>query len=203
MINLLPKKEKDKLHREYRFRLAVVVLSVTFVILLVANIAVVPSFVVSSVKLSITEEQKESLENSESGEKRKELAAVARQANSRVSFLGNSGKTRSPSDALQTILDNKGANVALSTFLYKRGSGQNVEEGGGGKADPATYQVRGMASDRGELTGFRDRLNKSEAFSDVVLPVSNLVSGENIEFTMELKLSKRGKSQKNAGGKQS
>lgn len=186
MINLLPSSEKEKLRREYRLRLAVVVLIVLLVILFIANIAVVSSFIMSSVKLSVTKEQKEEIQNSESGKKRRELTRLAQEVNYQADFLHEGNKARSPSSAAQTILENLGEYITLSAILYKAEGGAVGDQEDEEAKKSATFQVRGVATNRTQLVEFRDRLQASSVFTNVVLPVSNLVSDENIEFTVEL-----------------
>lgn len=50
--------------------------------------------------------------------------------------------------------------------------------------------VSGKARDRDILIAFKENLEKSDCFSEVNLPLSNLVSKENVDFVLELNIKK-------------
>lgn len=50
--------------------------------------------------------------------------------------------------------------------------------------------LAGKANDRDVLMGYKDKLSQEKCFTNVNLPLSNLVSKENIVFQMDLKIDK-------------
>lgn len=186
MVNLLPQQEKTQRRRRYYGRLSVVGLLGLFGVLLAANIALVPSVVLSSVNLSITQQQKQELENSEAGKKRARLSEAARQANQRIDRAHVPTETQRFTGILRQILEKQGS-VALSTIVYQnKNSQQSSGEEGQAEQKTRKFQIRGIARDRETLVALRDRLEADPLFERVVLPVSSLVAERDIEFTVEV-----------------
>lgn len=50
--------------------------------------------------------------------------------------------------------------------------------------------LAGKADDRDALVGYKDKLTEEKCFTDINLPLSNLVSKENISFQMDFKVNK-------------
>ncbi|HET8575364.1 MAG TPA: PilN domain-containing protein [Candidatus Paceibacterota bacterium] len=179
MINLLPQVEKEKLRREYFLRLAVIALISLFFLLLIACVLLMPTFLLTHSKLSITQNEAVALKHSTAGVQKAQYEAVVKQTNDRVNQLLNAPAELQMRDLVRSILGVRGDRITLSAFVYQSAVA-------GSKGESARIQIQGVAKNRDELIAFQTRLQSSGHFSDVSLPISSLVSDTNIPFTMDL-----------------
>jgi Tfp pilus assembly protein PilN len=175
MINLLPTYEKKKLRKEYRLRFWVLALFLVFMIFFIANVLLVPSLVLSSVKYSITQDKIQKLKESNAGKQKVQLEATVKQTNDQVRILSlKSANTIDLQTIVGAITKSAGGNIKLLGILYQQKDKGDV------------FDIEGIAKNRQDLIAYRDGLQNMKEFSSVVLPVSDLVADQNISFTMKI-----------------
>ncbi len=175
MINLLPEQEKGLLHKEYKFRLFAVSLSMLFFLLLFAVVLIVPSFVFSVYKLRAAEGTSSATVNAELQKRHADLLARVRKAKSALMVLKSEEVKIMPTDVVSTIVAAKTDRNTITSIAYTR------KEGAVFKAT-----VKGVAENRQSLLEFTNALENKEAVGSVNLPVSNFAKENNIEFTFEV-----------------
>lgn len=181
MINLLPIEQKETLRKDYRIRIFAVALAALAALLFVANAVLLPSYFLSRVKLSTTQDQSDELQNSIAGKKRTSFQDLVATTDTRLKFLSKEAGSVSVRSLIRDVVERRGDVISLSDISYTQ-TGD-----GGGK-----LQVVGVAKNRTALIAYKDKLEADNAFSKVELPVSNLVSKRDIEFSMQLSISKEG-----------
>lgn len=192
-MNLLPQKEKETIRKEYYARFIVVALSIFLVLLVVANLFLVPSYVLSRVKFSIAQKELQKIEKSETENRLEELEDVANKVNEKLEFLALPEKRITIRSLINEVLKKRGS-VSIESFSYKKNveTSEDEEDDDEGKEQPAaTIRIQGIAPDRPSLIGFRDLLEEGGTFQSVELPISSLVSEKDIGYTMNMEVKKK------------
>lgn len=173
MINLLPDDNK-RLIRNEMTRRVVAVFSLGLLALLLVQLIffVLLDFLVDTHEKNYsrqlltaeTSAQKENLEKME-----KQLLEM----NNLLSFYeSNQGKLGLFSDNLQDTLDILPADIKLNSFVSEKDN----------------FYLRGHAATRDGLISFVEQLRKKDAFESVESPISNLLAGSDIDFSLNIKL---------------
>jgi Tfp pilus assembly protein PilN len=174
MVNLIPKEEKKKMIADFRLRITVLFLFTFGFCVLVAIVALLPSYFISSTKYSLSQTKLETqkLDPSHMSEE----LAVIQDINKKLDLIENSEKNRfTPSvDVISAILLKKRPDIKITEISY-----QNDVQG-------KKIGVTGTAPSREVLLLFRLDLESSPAFKTVDLPISNFVKGSNIQFYLNL-----------------
>lgn len=173
MINLLPNSKKQVVRAEYRRRVAVVALSLFLAASFFAFLFLVPSYLLSYLKLVSLEERaalfKKSIEEETAA---KELARLETE----LSLLRVGETAPSASAFIEAVVKEKGAAVRLKQISYER------------RGKTAKFDVSGSAATRASLIAFVDRLKARNEFEDVYSPISNLVKDKDITFTVQISI---------------
>jgi len=175
MLNLLSTTEKKKVLNEYRLRLATVVIFAIGAFIFASLELLTPSYFLSSIKLTSTQEQLAAIEGKYGGvEKEKELTVLIRDINSKILLLLNSGATGTltPSQVIENILKIKSDSVKITGYSYEAAATQEK------------IVLAGTAKDRNTLAVFVEALKKEPTFTSVTLPISSYVKSENIKFSI-------------------
>jgi Tfp pilus assembly protein PilN len=90
---------------------------------------------------------------------------------------------------ISEILKIKKDQLYWSVMLDRLSSGTNagIEINSLANKDYSVY-LAGRANNRDDLISFKDTLSRDDCFEEVDLPLSNLVTQENIDFQMDLKI---------------
>ncbi len=179
MFNLLPENLRNRIKKEYRFRLAIVVLS--FIILSQVSflIFLFPSWLISFYK------EKDFLVKSDEISKTISALDVA----STTSFIRNlNEKLVNINEAMDypkmvpvfdSILGVKSSAIRLEGIFYSATD-----------SNSAVVTINGMSDKRDSLVAFTESLRKIEHFNKVDLPISNLAKDKNIDFTISINIEK-------------
>lgn len=177
MINLIPNEEKKKKVKDFYFRLSVAFFMVLGCSMIIATVAVTPSYFISLEKKNFINTALENQKN--------ELVPLFDQKNL-LTFSDLKNKLKLIETAQQKkyivseqvineILLKKLPDIKITEIIYDSTSTL-------GK----TIIVNGTAASREKLLLFRKALEDDVAFKKVNLPISNFIKGSNIKFSFNL-----------------
>ncbi len=185
MINLLPENEKQKIRKEYHLLVLSVWLPVIFIILGIAIFSFLPSFFLSGQQYGKIFAESQTKEIMTKQSQALEMKRNVNDANMKIALLlKNSTSTESVRSLFDEIVENRPAGVYITGFSFDRNAG--VRPPKGKKTAPPSIVLQGRADDRAALLSFVDILNKKKEFSSVDLPLSNLISGTNLPYTLNI-----------------
>lgn len=173
MFNLLPKNEKEAIRREYRLRLAIVILWMSFGSLLIASVLLLPSFLLSSEKEKAAKQRYENLNASVKQNASDNFDAVLRDAKQRLELLGHESPGVLLHRLVLRIASLKSDRVSLSNFSFV-----------GGEKGKKNVTIAGVARDRTSLLAFVKALERAELFEAVAVPISNFAKDTDIDFSI-------------------
>lgn len=175
MRNLLQNEDQKVLHREYILRLAVVILVFLFFTLTSGVIFLFPSYFISQVKEDIIQSRAEITERSIAVREQEASATALLEAKQKVALLQSDRNLSLVTQIFETIVTAKPDDVSLFKLSFRELQDQNNE-----------MVVSGIALRRETLLLFRRALEDNVLFETVDLPISNLASDQNIEFSIRI-----------------
>lgn len=179
MFNLLPENLKERIKKEYRLRLAIVILSFVVMSQIFFLIFLFPSWLNSYSK------EKDYLVKSDEINKTISALDVA-STTSFINFLNK--KLLTINDVLEyprvvpifnSIMSAKSQSIRLEGIYYTSAD-----------SDSAVVTVNGLSDRRDSLVLFTDNLKKIDGFNKVDLPISNLAKDKNIDFSININIEK-------------
>lgn len=177
MINLLPLKEKKKIYQLYFIRLSIVSLFLLLIVLIVGTVLLLPSLFLSVVKERSAAERVLLAREALSLEEGRNVEAIIASVNKKIGILALApGVSATLNKAFRTIIDRQPEGLKITGLLYEK---DVLGDTGRGK-----IFIRGISSERDALIAFADLLKKESLFSEVDLPVSNLIKSEDIAFSI-------------------
>lgn len=174
MFKLLTEESRQKVTREYGVRRIIVIFMSLIVVFVIGIIGLLPSYILSNAR------QDDVLEwariTGSTGQDRDvlDLQAWLTEINLRLQTLSPELDTDRPSDLVKKILDQKIAGVDITSLSWIKSKDKKI-----------VLSVSGTALDRQILVAFQNRINTSGYFSEVVLPISNLVRDRDIDFQIK------------------
>jgi Tfp pilus assembly protein PilN len=187
MINLLPTNEKQKFRTEYHLLVASVCLPALSAVLLIAILSFLPTFFLSTTKHQSLFAESQSKEAITKQSQEQEMKKLVSDANAKISLLKQATTTRSAQDLFHKIFESRPSGVYITNFSYNNNSKDSSAKRVSGAS--IVISVQGKADDRADLLSFVDVLNKTKSFSSVELPISNLVSGTNLSYSLNIVVS--------------
>lgn len=176
MFNLLPKAEKKAIRREYRARLAVVMLVCAFAACSVAALLLFPSYFLSAEKEAIAAERFEILKRSVAAGEAARLDAELQDARAALAFLRPAAPKRLMRETIERVVKAKNARISIEGFTV-------VFDGEGREM----LSLTGTARDRGSLVAFADSLRGLRFFKEVELPLGSLAKDADVAFSLTLR----------------
>jgi hypothetical protein len=177
MINLIPNEEKKKKVKDFYFRLTVVVLMLLGFTMVLGSVAILPAYFFSSVK--------KNLYNTKLETEKKETVALFNQntldtindIKNKLSLIERTNKDPYlvSEKVINQILLKKMSDIKITGITYE----STADKG-------KIITIAGTAVSRERLLLFKKALEDDVAFTKVDLPISNLVRGANIKFSMTL-----------------
>lgn len=163
--------------KDFYYRLVTVILLMLSLVALIASVALLPSYFLSSVKKNVINEQldKEIVEEISSYDQQTLLAVSA--LDSKLSLLEKSERDKFlVSDrVISEILSNRISNIKITQISFENNEIKGKQ-----------ISIRGTAPSRERLTLFRRALESNPLFKEVDLPISNFIKGSNIQFYLSL-----------------
>lgn len=176
MINLIPNEEKKKKVRDFYFRLSVVLLMTLGFSMIVASIAILPSYFLSSVKKNVVVSRLESQKDKVDPLFGQETFAAVSDIDSRLKLVEDNKQNKHilPEFVVREILSKKMQDIKITEIVY------------GNIAKDQSIKIDGIAPSRERLLLFRQALEDDAQFKEVDLPISNFIQGSNIKFSLSL-----------------
>jgi hypothetical protein len=177
MINLIPNHEKKTKVKDFYFRLTVVSFVVLALCILIASIAILPSYFLSSVRRNLVATKIEVQTNQAIPQASQDILATIATLKSKIDLVENAEKKKYliSEKIINQIMLQKMPEIKIKQISY-----ENTTTGG------KKVVIRGLAPSREKLLLFRQALEDDAAFKKVDLPISNFVKGSNIPFSINL-----------------
>ena len=177
MINLIPNEEKKKKVKDFYFRLAVVFWAVLGCSMIIASVAILPSYFLSSVKKNLVNTKLEAQKREIDPLLGQETLAVVSDLEKKLKIIEDAEQNKYiiSQSVIGKIVLKKMPDIKITGIVYE----SNYP---GSK----TISVNGTAGSRERLLLFRRALENDVAFKKVDLPISNFIKGSNIKFSLSL-----------------
>ncbi len=172
MFNLLPKTEKDAIRREYRIRLAVVILWFSFAALLIASALGIPSYFLATEKEQAALRQVETLSKSGQASDAAEADKLLTAAKKRLAFLHHAPPSRYLYELIAKVAAIRTEGIAFTSISVTPEAGKQ------------RVAISGVSATRTALVEFEKALSGSGLFESVELPVGSLAKDGDSEFTL-------------------
>jgi hypothetical protein len=177
-MNLLPKTEKDNLKKGLKLRLMIEAMFLLSASFLAGAVMLLPSYFLALGNLSKIQLAENSL-----GIKNKNLVSetlnLPGQIDSRLKFFQSNLANLSAIDVFYKITNITPDGVKLNSVSFSRDQGYKEKNG-------TLILISGTAITREALVSFSALLKKTEAFSMVDVPVSNLTKDKNLPFSINI-----------------
>lgn len=179
MLNLLIRKDRYKIRREYLFRYANIVLILIFILSLSVLVLLYSLLSFSNTEFSVYEKQNQELESSELVQSKKEYVSLLSAAENKTEVF--SKNKNYPTYYIKIVEDSLVSGVSISSFESKFDSvDEKTEE------KIISMNVKGISLRRDNLLSFTKELEQSDLISEVSVPFSNFVKEENLAFTIDI-----------------
>jgi hypothetical protein len=177
MINLIPNEEKKKKVKDFYFRLFVVFFMVLGFSTIVASVAIMPAYFLSSVKKNLAHDLLEDEKKGATPVPNQQIQATVEDLNTKLKLVDKVTQNNFlvSRDVVNEIILKKMPDIKIIEIVY-----ENVS------AEERSITIRGTARDRERLLLFRKALEDNPAFSKVDLPISNFIRGSDIIFSLSL-----------------
>jgi Tfp pilus assembly protein PilN len=177
MINLIPNEEKKKMTKDFYLRLFTLSLIMLGMSLIVASIAILPSYFLSYAEENSINTNLESQKNESVFLPDQNISTIIKDLKFKLNLIENAQKKQATFSQriINEIMLKKTPNIKITEISYQN--------------DPQTGEqinINGSASSREVLLSFRRVLENNAAFLKVDLPISNFVKGSNIKFYLSL-----------------
>lgn len=174
MRNLLLQQDKKIVKREYKLRIAIIVSVFVFFSMLIAVVLLIPSYVISVYKSETARTHagiiKKKIEKREQGE----FGLILNQTQSKIELLHTQRNQDTLTKIFKNILEEKSNGIKIDKLSYKKEDKDNFYK----------ITILGKASGREELLQFKINLEKKAGFFEAMLPISNLASDKDINFSI-------------------
>lgn len=181
-MNLLPKTEKDNLRKGLKLRLMVVALFLLSASFLAGTVMLLPSYF-----LALGNFSKIQLAAYSSGVKNESLDEtilnLPGQIDARLKFFQSNLANLSAVDVFSKIISAAPDGIKLNSISFSRDQVYKEKNG-------TLILISGTALTRETLVSFATLLKKTEIFSLVDVPVSNLTKDKNLPFSINIFITK-------------
>ncbi len=175
MLSFITDTNRKKVSLEYFSRVMIIFFASLFAITLILIALFVPSTFSSKYKNQTLTAQLSSIQNvyKNSGE---DPSSLIKKLNSLTRLFINKNNVSSYPDIIQKIISIKGSSIKLNSIMI---SGQDSVR---------QISISGKALNRDALTGFDKALKTDGFFSNINLPISDLIKNDNPSFTITMTL---------------
>ncbi len=174
MFNLLPEIEKKLIVSEYNVRRTIVALIFLFIIGLIAVISIIPSYILSSSKVSEVSKDISAIRQSSVFEEEKQLNSDLSKTNAKISTLYSVERGAYIGDLFEKVLSHKTADIRINGIGYHTDSKESW------------ISLGGVAQSREVLSFFIEDMKKNPLFEEVNIPVSDFAKDRNARFTVDI-----------------
>lgn len=176
MINLLPKEEKKKLVKDFYLRLTTVSFVAISCAILVLDILMIPSYIISLTEKNAIGQKLEIQKNTPAPLNEEGNSKIISELNNKIILIDEIRKDKFfiSEKIINEIVIDKMPDIKLLSIVY---SSNDLAK---------RVTINGIAPSRERLLFFRRALEDNTSFKKVDLPISNFIKGSNIQFTMDL-----------------
>lgn len=186
MINLLPHAQKKELERAYILRVVTLYILVAGCIALCGLVLLFPLYIVSVSKRQVVESQVASL-SSQKNTTKEELNSIISDINAKLAIFSDpTQQFYFSKDIVVPVLAKQNSGVSITTISYANDPAASATAAS--SAPIRSVIVSGVAKDRESLLQFENNLKQNTAFTGVDVPISNFVSGSNINFNIQFQV---------------
>lgn len=176
MINLLPTKDLHAVIWERRRRIGVVALVLLGCMVVLLFLFAIPSAIVTWTGSAGFDTQLHATKTLVDLQRKQSGGDVLGDLSARADILEKTLLQRTPTAALETVVERTPPGVSISQFSYTYGT------------EEISVSVVGRSATRAALIAFGDALRDTGLFSRVDVPVSSLAKSEDIDFSLTLTL---------------
>lgn len=175
MFNLLPKTEKEAIRREYRIRLATVVLWFSFATLVIGSLLLLPSWFLSAQKEKVAQSRFDALSQSIERRGAAGLEGVLLATKKQLELLAREAPKGLLYELIGAIASRRPKNISFESITVTDRSGEK-----------RGIAVTGLARDRDSLVLFSRALEGLPFLERVELPLSSLAKESDIPFSLNV-----------------
>ncbi len=181
MINLIPNAQKKEMRKGFYFRLLVLFLMMASVSMLIAFVAILPAYFLSSVKTNLIDSKLEAQRLEPVPLPDQETLALIKGLDRKLSIIDAAEKNKFvvTERAINAVVLKKMPEIKITDISYQKHSSSDPESS-------RKISIQGTAPSREMLLLFRKALEDDDSFKRVDLPISNFVKGSNIPFYLSL-----------------
>lgn len=173
MTNLLPQKQKKEIKREYLLRLISTSLVVLGIIIFIASALLIPSYFLTYLRSGSGEIQIDVIEKAISLQDENDASKILSETRQKLSIISTEDESVVV-DIIYSILNEKNKTILINSFLFR----------------DDVMSIRGVAESRDDLVDFSKKLERVTMFNNVDLPISDLASSKDIEFSLKMEILK-------------
>jgi len=177
MFNLIPDSVKEKILKDYLERRVVVWLFALFLVSLMTIIFLLPAYVHVFFEEKNIRADVEVVKNSLQLKKADDVVGTIKATNELLKALSPVKSQARTSEILEKALGAKNAAIHITDIEYMEA-----------KTSSSTMLLKGIADKRESLREFVTKLESTEGFAKVELPVSNFAKDKNIDFSINITL---------------
>lgn len=174
MRNLLSQQDEKIIMKEYKFRVIIVAFVFLLFTIPIAGTMLLPSYILSVYKYNTIKNNNAIIQEFVNKREQSELSAVLNMAQEKLKFLSVAEDSNLLSGVIRKIVENRPSGIKLGKLIYTKKQNNNE------------IFISGIAKNRETLLIFKRELGKEEKFFDVVLPISDLASDRDIEFSIRI-----------------
>ena len=180
MSNLLPPQEIKRIKLLYRKRFVVVTMRAGMILVVIAGLGLVPSYIYSQKEQNQLLAQKAIFDSKQTGELKQTLISSISYINTRLNSF-NQASFASPIIAsfITPILQARVPSVYLSDFNYSATPDANT----------AKVVISGVSTSRESILTFADNLRNTPGVVSVDVPITNFIKESNIPFSITITVS--------------
>lgn len=179
MLHLLTNSQKNKVIKEYRMRLLIIVCCLVISISISGIALLVPSYVTAIGKFSLIKSENQQKERSIKILKQQNFEDKIKQVDSNLKALETSVKVISPRETYYKIISSLPAGVVVSRYTY--GLKDNYT---------ASISIDGTALDRDVLVELQNQLKLNPEFVGINIPITNFAKKKDLSFSLQFNLIK-------------
>lgn len=173
MINLLPQNAAAEMKSLYRKRLIATSLIFLFLLIIISAVLMVPSIFAERQKLEVVETALSKALERPISKQADEISAVVKSTNIKIAIFNTKRTTPTFIQMTDRIFSHKIDGISiLGIDLTSEG----------------VIRIKGLANKRNVLLSFIKAFESDPYFSEVVSPISNLITTSDIDFNIDLKL---------------
>lgn len=179
MLHLLNESQKNKVIKEYRMRLVIVICWLIVFIALAGSALLLPSYLTSVGKVNTIKSDNQFKEKSIQVLKDQNFSDKIKKIDYSLLALNRSINIISPREAYDKILNSLPAGVSLGRYSY------NIIDD-----DSALISIDGTAENRNELVELQNKLKLNSEFIGIDIPITNFTKKEDLNFSLKFNLVK-------------